>query len=186
MAIRTQLSLSSDGNGAVVLVEGTLDGSQGRSVTIQATPAPGYRFDRWEVQTFPVELQTFAVVASNPVATVTEVCSDINITRQYDGFTQYNSTYQNVARELFTDGTMLYIDTAGNTPAPTGYWGAGGGTYYYWDGGRLPQLQTCTSQTTTTTTTTGTGSPQSPRTVDSGAPRMGDNMDTINRDVEPQ
>ncbi len=141
MSITTRVSISSDGNGGAVLLSGRLEGAQGRTVTIQASPSPGYVFDRWEIVTSPVELSTFAVVASVPVNSVEEVCFE---PRSYDGYTtQYSSTYQNVARELFTDGTMLYLDTEGRTPAPTGYWGAGGGTYYYWTGGRLPVLQAC-------------------------------------------
>lgn len=134
MAKTTTLTIESplEGSGFASLVAGAQSGDATRQVSVQAFPAPGYVFDRWEVSTQPVILDTFAVVASVPVGSVSEVCGAEN-----------NYTYQNVARELFTDGTMLYLDTEGNTPAPLGYWGAGSGTYYYWNGGRLPVLQAC-------------------------------------------
>ena len=134
MAITTTVTIDNTDGGFATLVSGLPSGNQSRQVSVQAVPAQGYKFERWEIVTSPVQLERFAVVASVPVSSVAEVC----------GTLANRSTYQDVARELFTDGTMLYIDTEGKTPAPTGYWGAGSGTYYYWAGGRLPQLQTCT------------------------------------------
>jgi hypothetical protein len=135
MAITTTLTIEPAQGGFASIVAGAQSGEPTRQVSIQAFPSTGYVFDRWEVSTQPQELQVFATVASRPVSSIGEVCG---LSGEIGGV-----SYQNVAIQLFTDGRALYLDTLGNTLAPTGYWGAGGGTYYFWDGGRLPTLQTC-------------------------------------------
>jgi hypothetical protein len=141
MAKTTTLTIESpiEGRGFASLVSGQQAGESTRQVSIQAYPAQGYVFDRWEVVTQPATLPVFDAVASRPVSSLGEVCGtsgDIG-----------GVSYQNVAVQLFTDGRALYLDDLGNTLAPTGYWGAGGGTYYLWDGGRLPTLQQCSTGT---------------------------------------
>lgn len=131
---KTTLTIDNTDGGFASITSGQQAGDSSRQVFVQAYPAEGFVFDRWEIFTEPALLSVFAAVASNPVASIREVCGTID----------QPSTYQAVARELFTDGTMLYLDAQGRYPAPTGYWGVYGGTYYYWDGGRLPALQTCT------------------------------------------
>lgn len=187
MPITTNITLSDDGNGSAVLVDGRLTGDKDRAVTVQAIPKSGYRFKEWQVETYPIDLQVFDVVANSPVSTVAEVCNTLYRSANYDGYNRTSSDFQNVARELFTDGFALFVDSEGKTLAPTGYWGAGGGTYYYWNGGRIPTLEVCssTTTTTTTTTTTGTGNPPPPTTTDTGAPRRNID-DRTNRDLEPQ
>lgn len=134
MGITTNVTIDNTEGGFASIVSGLQSGDSSRQVSIQAFPANGFVFTRWEISTEPAFLRKFADVASIPVATIAEVC----------GTLEAPSTYQAIARELFTDGTMLYLDQEGRIPAPTGYWGVYGGTYYYWTGGRLPTLQTCT------------------------------------------
>lgn len=135
MAKTTTLTIESAVGGFASLVAGALEGEPTRQVSIQAVPAKGYVFDRWEVTTEPATLRVFDAVASRPVNSVGEVCGTSGAIG--------GVSYQNVAIQLFTDGMALYLDQYGNNLAPTGYWGAGGGTYYFWDGGRLPTLQAC-------------------------------------------
>lgn len=134
MAITTTVTVGSSEYGSVVVTSGQLSGTSGRQITLTAQPVPGYKLARWEIQTTPVELNVFAAVASRPVQSIAEVCGTI----------LSPSSFQNVAVELYTDGTMLYLNPDGTTPAPYGYWGAGNNTYYLWTGGRLPALTQCT------------------------------------------
>lgn len=138
----TQLTVNATTGGAVS-PSGNFSGPPGRTVSITAVPSLGYKFSRWDVTTKKVELppapeyRSYALVASQPVGSTSEVCM---------------AEYQAVARELFTDGRALYTDLAG-TVAPTGYWGRNGG-YILWNGTWPPRSGTCSNTTNTTTQTT--------------------------------
>ena len=135
MAITTSVTVGPLQNGSVVVTSGQLVGDRDRQITLEAQPATGYKFSRWEVQTTPVQLTFFAYVERIPVQSIAEVCDPLRNLL--------------VPMSLYTDGAMLYVDAEGITPAPTGYWGAGTGTYYYWlGGGSLPTLTTCSGGTT--------------------------------------
>lgn len=139
MAKTTKLTIEGAIGGFASIVAGAQSGEATRQVSVQAFPADGYVFDRWEISTEPAILRVFDAVASRPVSSIGEVCGTSGAIG--------GVSYQNVAIQLYTDGMALYLDEYGNNIAPTGYWGAGDGTYYFWNGGRLPALQQCTTST---------------------------------------
>lgn len=69
------LTLANVSGGTIVLVAGTLTGTCGRSVSVQATAASGYRFDKWSDNT-PSATYTFPLTQSITLAaTFIQQCS---------------------------------------------------------------------------------------------------------------
>lgn len=136
MAIKTSVSIQGTDGGFASIIGGAQEGNRGREVTFQAYPEKGYVFDGWDVAEVPVSLEVFAVVANSPVPSIDAVC----------GTPEAPSSYQNISEPLFTDGTTLYQDIQGRIIAPSGYYGAGGGSYYYWNGATVPVKTECPAQ----------------------------------------
>lgn len=113
--------------GTVTVKTGRLQGERGRSVVLEATPATGYVFDKWEIETTPVNLRIFARVGQRYDST-NAVCSTSTV---------------NLTTTLYTDNTLLYTDSEGKYPAATGYWSLGNGQYYYYNGSTIPTIDVC-------------------------------------------
>lgn len=118
--------------GVVLITSGNVTGTKGRTVTLEAKPTTPseYKFSHWEITTSPVSLKPFAEVSDQSFQTQREVCSA-------QWFLVDSIT-------LYTDGSFLYMDEAGETIAPRGYYHTlEANKYYYWDGVNLPTIQTC-------------------------------------------
>ena len=137
-SIRIENQITS--KGTVTVTQGELRGDRGRVVVLEAVPAQGYVFDKWEIETSPVQLRQFAVVGQRFDSTQ-NVC---------------DSSRVDLTTPLYSDGSLLYTDSEGKYPAPVGYWQAGNGTYYFYNGTTLPSIQTCI-QKNTTVESAGTG-----------------------------
>lgn len=133
--------------GTVTIRQGELSGRPGRSVILEATPANGYVFDKWEIETTPVQLQEFARVGTR-YSSIDEVCS----AEQVD-----------LTTPLYTDGTQLYTDSEGKYAAAEGVYQSNRGTYYNYRGSGIPPLQVCQAPTTIQPQTGGGG-----RIIDTG------------------
>lgn len=123
-------------NGSVTLKSGILSGVVGRVVELDAEPNSGYKLLRWEVTGQNV-LKVFGQVSPSFATSVQEVCNT----------DPTKTSYQEVGRTIYTDGTQLYFDSNEGLPVPEGYWGAGDGSYYNWTGLRLPVLEDCGAPT---------------------------------------
>lgn len=122
-------------SGTVTMVDGQTKGPRGRTVTLQATAAPGYVFDGWEIEKSPVRLRIFIAPAVGLYQTLDSVC-DPTVTQEY--------TNQTKVTTLYTDGTLLYTDPEGVYQASKGFWSVFGGRgYLIYDGTILPVTQTC-------------------------------------------
>lgn len=115
--------------GTVTINRGLLQGERGREVVLQATPADGYVFDRWEIQTSPITLPIFAQV----------------IQRFETSFDACNASFvpgQSIT--LYSDGSRLYTDIEGRYPAQSGVWQTTTNQQYYnYNGTSIPTLQVC-------------------------------------------
>ena len=127
--------------GTVTIRQGELSGKSGRSVILEATPANGYVFDKWEIETTPVQLQEFARVGTR-YSSIDEVC----LAEQVD-----------LTTPLYTDGTQLYTDSEGKYAATEGVYQSNRGTYYNYRGSGIPPLQVCQAPTTIQPQTVGGG-----------------------------
>lgn len=131
---------TSTSEGTITVKEGELSGKPGRTVILEAKPSTGYVFDKWEIETTPVQLTEFARVGTR-YATVDEVCSADQVS---------------LITPLYTDGSQLYTDTEGKYAALAGIYQSNKGTYYNYAGNGIPPVQTC-PQTEATVTPTYTG-----------------------------
>lgn len=127
--------------GTITVKEGELRGNRGRMVILEAAAAQGYVFDRWEIETFSVKLRQFGIVGQR-FDSIDQVCSSPNA---------------DLTTPLYSDGSLLYTDEEGKYPATTGYWYAGRGTYYNYNGANLPSIQTCSQGSVTVEPTTSNG-----------------------------
>lgn len=165
--------------GTVTIKEGELKGERDRAVVLEATPASGYVFAGWEIETTPARtmLRVFGVVG-DVYNTVEAVCSVPAI--------------QSVYQTLYTDGSKLYTDEAGKFEAAFGYWDAGNGQYLLYDGSIIPVPQVCLSRGATTVPQQGQvvriynafdqlGNPI-PNSDINGFTRLGDGSVVANRD----
>lgn len=118
--------------GTISIKEGQTVGPAGRTLVLEATPATGYIFDKWEIQNSPIQLQEFARVGLRYKSTE-EVCSDESI---------------NLTTILYTDGSRLFTDIEGKYEARFGFYQAGRNVYYNYLGSGIPTLQECIQNTT--------------------------------------
>ena len=128
-------------SGTVSVRQGELSGRSGRTVILEATPANGYVFDKWEIETTPVQLSEFARVGTR-YTSVDEACSAEQV---------------NLTTPLYSDGSQLYTDVEGKYAAPAGIYQSNRGTYYNYLGSGIPPLQTCPTPTAQTSTGGGGG-----------------------------
>lgn len=127
--------------GTVTVRQGELSGKPGRTVILEATPASGYVFDKWEIETIPVQLQEFARVGTR-YSSVDEVC----LADQVD-----------LTTPLYTDGSQLYTDIEGKYSAASGVYQSNKGTYYNYTGTGIPPIETCIKPSEVRVQTTGGG-----------------------------
>lgn len=116
--------------GTVTVVSGETKGKRGRTVVLQATPADGYTFDGWEIETSPVGLSPYMNVSIR-FDTLESVC--------------LTNAQQSTRTPVFSDGTTLYTDRNGEYQLATGFYQPDGyvGSYIRYTGAGIPAVQTC-------------------------------------------
>ena len=125
-------------------------GTKGRSVTISATPAPGYSFVRWDIvaQRDLTSMYVGSYSTDFDINTGPSFCSDPGAG---DSSTQ-------LILDVYPDNvTYVYVDAEGTRQANPGYYATGANPVQYWtvSGGRLDGgLRSCP--------TTNTGTPGGP------------------------
>lgn len=112
--------------GAITILNGETKGIKGRTVTLQATPAAGYVFEGWEIETTPALLSVFNKVG-----------------RRYTDAGSVCVSNDEAINTLYSDGTRLYTDAEGKLSAEPGFYQSYRGTYFNYDGNTIPALQTC-------------------------------------------
>jgi hypothetical protein len=136
-----QLVNSVSQGGTITVKNGTLQGERARSVVLEATPATGYVFDKWEIETTPINLRIFAIVGQK-YNSIAEVCT---------------APTSDLTTTFYTDSSQLYSDVEGKYLISTGYWFAGSNQYYFYNGNSIPTLQTCETPVVQSSVTSGGG-----------------------------
>lgn len=126
--------------GTVTIRQGELSGKSGRTVILEATPATGYAFEKWEIETTPIRLQEFTKVGAR-YNSVEEACSAPSV---------------DLINPLYSDGTELYTDVSGQYTATPGIYQSARGTYYNYTGAGIPPLLSCPTPSTEGTPSAGT------------------------------
>jgi hypothetical protein len=147
-SIQTEIKISDTSGNLIsypiageIKVKGSLIGEPGREVQLTAQETSNlFKFKEWIVETIPIALEKINVGAYT--STIEEMCS--------------NTAFTLFSAELYTDGNFFYIDNKGENVARTGFYGAGGNTYYSHNStqGKLGPF-TCPPTETQTSTTQG-------------------------------
>lgn len=121
-------------------------GTKGRSVTISATPAPGYSFERWDIVAQRDLTSTYVGSYSSDF--------DMHIGPSFCSDPGAGDSSTQLILDVYPDATYVYVDAEGTRQANPGYYATGANPVKYWtvSGGRLdgglrncPQPNTGTS-----------------------------------------
>jgi hypothetical protein len=135
MPVTTNLTIGSpipsDG-GITRIITGVASGEINRQVTIEATPAPGFKFERFDVTSEAVELTgvNVGVYSANVFGGISNVCTSFSADQQ----TLYYDRNNNF---------KVFADPSGISDAPNGYYKAASGRYYEVADGFLGGPFTC-------------------------------------------
>ena len=125
----TILTPSPRDGGTATITQGVAAGQLNRQVTITATPASGYKFERYDITYEDIQLTALNV----------GLYSD-----KLDGVcTSQQSPQQHTLYYDANDGFRVFSDPGGVTDAPVGYYKGTLDKYYTTFGGVLGGLYTC-------------------------------------------